>query len=83
MGFLHFLLNKLDGEDLLLVLMVARLLWLRNNNVVFNRGFSAPGQVVVAAQQEVSEFLQANSTLGDIDSRDSHRESVSRLMAPP
>jgi hypothetical protein len=40
---------------------VARMLWLRRNNFVFERGFSAPGQVVVFARRAVEEFLQATT----------------------
>lgn len=58
-SLLHFLITKLDGEDLLLALVVSLPIWLRRNAVVFRREFTAPGRLVEEAHSMVKEFLQA------------------------
>jgi hypothetical protein len=69
-GLIQYLLRKLDGEELLLALVVLRLIWLRRNAFVFEREFSPPERLVFDAQRMVREYTSAVS----------HSD---RLLAPP
>jgi hypothetical protein len=46
--YLCFFLEKLTQADLLEALLVARMIWLHMNSVVFSRGFTSPTQAVGA-----------------------------------
>jgi len=46
---LEFLMLKLEGEELLFALVLSRLIWLRRNDVVFGRHFTAPERLVKEA----------------------------------
>jgi hypothetical protein len=48
----------LEGDELLMTLTVARLIWLRCNDLVFGRGFSPPSNLVQEATRMVGEFSQ-------------------------
>jgi hypothetical protein len=45
-----------QNEELLMALTVARLIWLRRNDMVFGRVFSAPHNLVAAARKMADEF---------------------------
>jgi hypothetical protein len=61
MDLLKLLSLKLEIEEFIEVLTIARLIWLRRNEVVFHDGFFAPISLVVKAVQIVEEFNKANS----------------------
>jgi hypothetical protein len=69
-GLIQYLLRKLDGEELLLALVVLRLIWLRRNAYVFEREFSPPESLVFEAQRMVREYTSAVS-------------HTDRTLAPP
>jgi hypothetical protein len=50
-GFLEQLVEKLDGEDLVEALILARYIWLRRNYVVFNNIFTSPANVAQQARE--------------------------------
>jgi hypothetical protein len=52
-GLVKFWWTKLEGEELLMALAVARLIWLRRNDVVFGRAFSAPHNPVTTKKNVV------------------------------
>jgi hypothetical protein len=56
-----FLLEKLTQADLLEALMVARMIWLRRNSVVFGRGFTPPTQIVGAVKISMERFSEASA----------------------
>ncbi|XP_062175976.1 uncharacterized protein LOC133881026 [Alnus glutinosa] len=60
-GLIQFLMGKLDGEELLLALVVLRLIWLRRNAFVFEKAFSPPERIVFDAHRMVREFSSAIS----------------------
>jgi hypothetical protein len=60
---LEFLMLKLEGEELLFALVLSRLIWLRRNDVVFGRHFTAPGRLVKEAIALVQEFQGATESL--------------------
>ncbi|XP_062175909.1 uncharacterized protein LOC133880954 [Alnus glutinosa] len=57
-GLLQYLMRKLEGEDLLMAIVVSCMIWLRRNAVVFDREFTPPGSLVADAQRVVREFTQ-------------------------
>jgi len=48
--------KALEDEELLMTLTMARLIWLRRNDVVFGRVFSPPSNLVQVADRMVGEF---------------------------
>jgi hypothetical protein len=58
-GLIHYLMGKLEGEDLTLALVLLRLIWLRRNAFVFERVFSPPERIVFDAHRMVREFSSA------------------------
>jgi hypothetical protein len=55
-GLVQFWWAKLEGEELLMALIVGRLIWLRHNDVGFGRVFLAPLKLVAVARKMVEEF---------------------------
>jgi hypothetical protein len=66
--FVQFLWEKLEDADLLEALMVARAIWMRRNQFLFQRGFDPPSKVVVLARKSVEDFLLAISHSLEADS---------------
>lgn len=58
-GLLQYLMRKLEGEDLLMAIVVSRMIWLRQNAVVFDREFTPLGSLVADTKRVVREFTQA------------------------
>lgn len=52
----------LEGDELLMALTVARLIWLRCNDLVFGCGFSLPSNLFQAATRMVGEFSHVVQT---------------------
>jgi hypothetical protein len=61
MDLLKLLSLKLEIEEVIKVLTIARLIWLHRNELVSHDGFSAPNSLVVKATQIVEEYNKANS----------------------
>lgn len=55
-NIITFLAGKLDEEELHLVTVVARLIWLRRNNVVFGGAFMSPVHILEAAASQLENF---------------------------
>jgi hypothetical protein len=59
-GFLLQLRARLNGEELLETLTLARLIWLRRNSFIFNRSFSDPGSIISHARDIMSTFTEVH-----------------------
>jgi len=59
-GLITFLFEKLDFEDLLEALTVARLICHRRNDYVFGRGFTSPTRVMAAVRISLESFSLAD-----------------------
>jgi hypothetical protein len=57
-GFLQQLRVRLKGEELLETLILARLIWLRQNSFIFNRSFSDPASMISHARDIMSTFTE-------------------------
>jgi hypothetical protein len=51
--------DKLSLEEVGEALVMARLIWLRRNKVVFEHSFSPPITVIERAKQDIADFLEA------------------------
>jgi hypothetical protein len=58
-GLIHNFMERLDGEDLLLALTIARHIWLRRNTFVFENIFLPPLQVLNGAKTLIAAFEEA------------------------
>jgi hypothetical protein len=58
LGFIQQLLEKLEDNDFIEAVTLARLIWLRRNTLVFE-GFFTPPNLVGQAKNQVAEFAQA------------------------
>jgi len=65
-GLLQFLFKKLEGEDLMMAVVLLRLIWLRRNAFVFEGEFTPPGSLVLEAQRVVREFTAALSSTDEL-----------------
>lgn len=63
---MQYLMRKLDGEDLMMPMVLLRLIWLRKNAFVFDREFTPPGSLVLEAQRVVREYTSAVSSLDEL-----------------
>jgi ribonuclease HI len=59
-GFLQQLRARLNGEELLETLILARLIWLRRNSLIFNRSFSDPASIISHARDIMSTFTEVH-----------------------
>jgi serine protease inhibitor ecotin len=55
-SIIAFLARKLDDEELQLAIVVARLIWLRCNNMVFGGKFMSPVQILETAVSQMESF---------------------------
>jgi hypothetical protein len=58
-GLIHSWMERLDGEDLLLTLTIARHIWLRRNTFVFENIFLPPLPVLNGAKTLIAAFEEA------------------------
>jgi hypothetical protein len=61
--FLQQLITKLDAEELIEVLTLARLIWLHRNSFVFSSDFTPPLHLVMSAKEMVETYKQVNSRI--------------------
>lgn len=61
-GLLLFFFEKLNNEEVMEALTVARMIWLRRNSVVFGRGFSHPLKVISDVEISLESWSQASSS---------------------
>jgi hypothetical protein len=54
--------DRLDVDELQLMVVVARQIWLRRNSVVFGGVFSTPAEIVRTGQAQIDAFWEAEST---------------------
>lgn len=58
--FMRQMWSKLEGEDLLLALSLARMIWLRRNELVFSNQFTSPLILMRQVRESVDFFYVAN-----------------------
>lgn len=61
-GLLMYFMERLTPEELLEAVTVARMLWTRRNDFVFNRSFTPPLQIMDAAKSSIAGFSKAVSS---------------------
>jgi hypothetical protein len=62
MELLTKMLNRLDGDEMAMVAVVARQLWLRRNTVAFGGDFLSPSQVTRIALAQLEAYRQAEQS---------------------
>lgn len=60
--------TSLKQDELQLVTYIARLLWNRRNDLVFNKNFMHPNMLLAKAQDELTAFLSTQSLFNPISS---------------
>jgi hypothetical protein len=59
-GLLLYFFEQLDPGDMMEVLAMARLVWLRRNDYVFGRGLTLPCKVIVVVKNSLDCFAQSH-----------------------
>jgi ribonuclease HI len=80
LGWFLQIRERLEGEELVEAVTIARLLWLRRNACVFGREVSAPNQVVQSAQAMMASYKVAIA--GESRLSKTSDGIVKRWMAP-
>jgi len=61
-GLVMYFMQRLEPEELVEALIVARMIWSRRNDFIFNRGFTSPVQIMVAVRSSSEGFPQVTSS---------------------